>query len=431
MSEAEEGDRRRAPRIALQTVGCKLNQAESESLARRFLEAGYQIVSPDADPDIYLVNTCTVNHIADRKCRHLLRLAHRRNLKSIIVATGCYAQRAAAELSQIEGVALVVGNKDKKRLADIIGTTVDSFSRATGQGKRAWPLSRTRALIKIQDGCSEPCSYCIVPRSRGPGYDVPPDQVLAEVEARVAEGYKEIVLTGTQIGGYRGDGGLGQLVNRILAQTVVQRLRLSSLQPQDLSPPFIQLWRNSRLCRHLHLPLQSGSDTVLQRMRRRYSTTEYERAANMAREAIPELAVTTDVMVGFPGEGDDEFEQSYRFCERIGFAGMHIFPFSARPGTIAAKMENRVADGTKKMRSQVMLQLAQKSAQSFRTRFLEKTLSVLWEEEREDGIWTGLSDNYIRVFTKGEQRLQNRLLPVRLVHAYRSGLWGSLCPDSH
>jgi threonylcarbamoyladenosine tRNA methylthiotransferase MtaB len=219
------------------------------------------------------------------------------------------------------------------------------------------------------------------------------------------------------------------LVSRVLSQTGVQRLRLSSLQPQDLSPSFIQLWNDSRLCRHLHLPLQSGCDTVLQRMRRSYSTADYERAVTMARELIPELAVTTDIMVGFPGESDEEFETSYRFCERIGFAGLHIFPYSARPGTVAARMAHKVQPETKKKRSQRMLHLAQKSAQSFHRSFLGRSLTVLWEEEKGDGIWSGLSDNYIRVFSKSEEQLRNRLLSVRLTQEHGSGLWGSVEDD--
>lgn len=429
MREAEEegpGISSRA-KVGIQTIGCKLNQAESESLARRFLEAGYQIVSPEVNPDLYLLNTCTVTHIADRKCRHLLRLTHRRNPKAIIVVTGCYAQRAGQELSQIEGVTLIVGNEDKERLLDIIGARIVGFSPSSEPSP--WPRFRTRALVKIQDGCSEPCAYCIVPRVRGRERDVPPQQILAEVEARVAEGYREVLLTGTTIGGYKGDGGLEGLVSRVLSQTGVQRLRLSSLQPQDLSPSFIQLWNDSRLCRHLHLPLQSGCDTVLQRMRRSYSTADYVRAVTMARELIPELAVTTDVMVGFPGESDEEFETSYRFCERIGFASLHIFPYSARPGTVAARMAHKVQQETKKKRSQIMLHLAQKSAQSFRRRFLGRSLTVLWEEEKGDGIWSGLSDNYIRVFSKSEEQLRNRLLSVRLTQEHGSGLWGSVEDD--
>lgn len=420
MSEAEGGDgrtRSRRATIALQTVGCKLNQAESEGWARNLVLAGYQVVPEAADPDVYLLHTCTVTHGADRKCRHLLRLAQRRNPRAVIIASGCYAQRAPEELSRIAGV-IVVGKEHQERLADIIGAT----GLSPGQAPTV-PRFRTRALVKIQDGCNQPCSYCIVPQVRGPGREVAPDRVLAEVRTRLAEGHKEIVLTGTQIGGYQGDGGLEGLVRRILSESAVARLRLSSQQPQDLSPSLLRLWQDRRLCRHLHLPLQSGSDSVLRRMRRRYSVAQYEQAVRLAREAIPGLAITTDIMVGFPGESDREFEESLRFCQRIGFARLHVFPYSERPGTVAASMPNKVGEGEKRARSRQMLRLGQQSAQLFRRQFLGRTLPVLWEEEK-DGIWSGVCDNYLRVFTRSAQPLRDQLLPVRLVQEYGPGLWG-------
>jgi threonylcarbamoyladenosine tRNA methylthiotransferase MtaB len=420
MDEGEESDRRR---VAIQTIGCKLNQAESECLARRFLEAGYQLVPPDASPDIYVLNTCTVTHIADRKCRHLLRQTYRQNPNAFIVVTGCYAQRVPQELGQIEGVALVLSNEDKNRLLQPFKARLNESITAT---KQTLPSPfRTRTSVKIQDGCNESCSYCIVPQTRGRERDVPIDQVLTEVKERVNEGYKEVTLTGTQIGNYGGNGGLKELVNRILSQTEVQRLRLSSLRPQDLSPSLPRIWDDNRICRHLHIPLQSGSDTVLQWMRRCYSTTEYERAVTMAQGLIPGVAITTDIMVGFPGESEDEFEQSLRFCERMGFARLHVFPFSERPGTAAARMPNKVDVKTKRERSQIMLQLGQRMAQVFSRRFLGQRLTVLWEEEKH-GIWSGHTDNYIKVFTKSDKPLDNKLLSVRLVAEYEQGLWGEL-----
>jgi threonylcarbamoyladenosine tRNA methylthiotransferase MtaB len=368
----------------------------------------------DAALDIYVLNTCTVTHIADRKCRHLLRMAHRQSPDTLIVVTGCYAQRAPQELGQIDGVALVVGNEDKGQLVELIGLDEQVKQRAS-------PQFRTRTMVKIQDGCRESCSYCIVPQVRGRGRDVPPDQVVAEVEARVAEGYKELILTGTQIGDY--GGGLEVLVQRILAETGVERLRLSSLQPQNLSPSFLHLWCDNRLCRHLHLPLQSGSDAVLRRMRRRYTAADYERAVTMAREMIPGLAVSTDVMVGFPGESDEEFDESLCFCERMGFARLHIFSYSARPGTVAAQMANQIGDGVKKERSRAMLKLAQESAPTFRRQFLGQELLVLWEG-RKNGVWIGHTDNYISVLAQSEEDLSNRLLPTKLVDENKAGLWG-------
>jgi threonylcarbamoyladenosine tRNA methylthiotransferase MtaB len=400
--------------IALQTLGCKLNQAETESLARQFLEAGYQVVAPDQAADIYLLNTCTVTHIADRKCRNLLRLAHRRNHKALVVATGCYVERAAAEVGSIEGVGLVVGNRDKERLAEIVQAKTNGHEGYRSQDISGSSPFRTRALVKIQEGCSQPCSFCVVPRVRGRERSRSQDDVIAEVKARAAEGYKEVVLTGTRIGSYEHEGGLQELVKRILGESEVQRLRLSSLEPRDLTTEFMSLWKDSRLCPHIHLPLQSGSDAVLQGMGRAYSTADYERAAAMAREAIPDLSLTTDLMVGFPGESEEEFNESYRFCERMGFAAMHVFPYSARPGTKAARMAGKVGDGEKKWRCQLMLDLAHRSTCSFRERFAGRSVNVLWEGNK-DGIWFGLTENYLRVFLPSQEYLGNRVLATKVV----------------
>jgi threonylcarbamoyladenosine tRNA methylthiotransferase MtaB len=411
--------------IALQTLGCKLNQAETESLARQFLEAGYQVVAPDQAADVYLLNTCTVTHIADRKCRNLLRLAHRRNPKALIVAAGCYAERAAAEVGGIEGVGLVVGNRDKERLAEIIRAKTNGHeSCGSGDVLRGSPF-RTRALVKIQEGCSRPCSFCVVPRVRGRERSRSQDDVITEVKVRVAEGYKEVVLTGTRIGSYDHSGGLRVLVERILRESEVQRLRLSSLEPCDLTPEFLSLWNDRRLCPHVHLSLQSGSDAVLQRMGRAYSVADYESATAMVREAIPDLSLTTDVMVGFPGEGEAEFSESHRFCEQIGFAAMHVFPYSARPGTRATRMADKVGDSEKKRRCQLMLGLAHRSACSFRERFVGRKMNVLWEGNKDD-IWFGLTENYIRIFLASLECLGNQVLATKVVGQRDGILMGEL-----
>lgn len=412
--------------IALQTVGCKLNQAETESLARQFMAAGYQVVDPDQAADIYLLNTCTVTHIADRKCRNLLRVAHRRNTGALIVVTGCYAERAASEVGTIEGVGLVVGNREKMRLIEMVRDRVngDGGCERGGVFQSASPF-RTRALVKIQEGCSRSCSFCVVPRVRGRERSRPGDEIVAEVRSRVAEGYKEVVLTGTRIGSYEFDGGLRGLIERILRETGVERLRLSSLEPCDLTTQLLELWQDSRLCRHIHLPLQSGCDRVLERMGRAYSVAEYERAAKLAREAIQDLSLTTDVMVGFPGESEAEFEESLRFCEYMGFAGIHVFPYSARPGTKAANMGDRVNDEEKKRRTQLMLGLARRSARRFREMFMGRSMEVLWEGSK-DGISFGLTDNYMRVFVAGHQPLANQILPTRIVAQHDGVMFGEL-----
>ena len=417
--------------VALETLGCKLNQAETELLASKLTAAGYHLVAPRQGADIYVLNTCTVTHIADRKSRHLLRWARRRNPKSLVIAIGCYAQRAPQELVDLPGVNLVLGNEEKWRLVEVL--------QATGVPRQIshvpdrepgnhHPRVRTRTLVKIQDGCRDFCTYCIVPWVRGGESSLPADQVVAEVKAKVEAGYKEIVLTGTKIGSYRADGGgLKRLLERILAETVVERLRLSSLQPQDISPDLIHLWRDGRLCRHLHLPLQSGSQAVLTRMGRCYSKTDYRRAVSLVRECLPDIAITSDIIVGFPGESDQEFEESYRFCQEIGFAALNVFPYSPRAGTAAAGMRDQVEPRLKNRRKGQMLALAGDSAQRFRERFLGRTLTPLWEGAAEGaGIWSGLSDNGIRVFARSEEPLTNKLLPVWLIGSYKQGLWGEL-----
>lgn len=410
------------PRLALETLGCKLNQAETESLARQLLSKGYQLAGSAEEADVYVLNTCTVTHIADRKARHLLRLARRSNPRVLIVAIGCYAQRAPEEIKQLGMVDLILDNKGKNHLVEIL-----TRDRKEEVGNPQSEHQRTRSLIKIQEGCNDFCSFCIVPYIRGREHSLPLEEVLREIKARVAAGYREVTLTGTKIGAYRLNGdGLTRLVEHVLSQTELPRLRLSSLQPQELTPELINLWADDRLCPHLHIPLQSGSEAILRRMNRRYSIADYERAASLVREAIPELAITTDILVGFPGEGEREFEESYRFCEKLGFANIHVFPYSTRHGTAATRTPNQVKEKVKKERSRRMLVLAEQSRQKFRQQFLGRTMAILWERESEQGVWSGLTANYLRVFTRSEQQLTNRLLPVKLIAEHAEGLFGEL-----
>ena len=398
--------------VVLQTVGCKLNQAETEFLADQFLRAGYTIVDPDSPARLYVLNTCTVTHVADRKCRHLLRSYHRRYPQAFLVAIGCYAERAPEELARIEGVELVIGRRDKARLMELVSSRLlHSETHPVGEGKTPAFPNRTRALVKVQEGCDHRCTYCIVPQVRGPARDVPEGKIVDQVKARVEEGFQEVVLTGTQIGAY--GGGLARLLERLLNETGVKRLRLSSLEPQDLSPDLLRLWESGRICRHLHLPLQSGCDSVLRRMGRRYTTEEYWQKVNLARKLIPDLALTTDIMVGFPGESEEEFRRSYEFCRQIGFARIHVFPFSERPGTPAERLPNKVPEPVKRQRKDKMLKLAKLSAREFRRRFLGRKMEVLWEGQK-NGLWFGYTDNYLRVFTPSDHDLRNLLLPTRL-----------------
>ncbi len=416
-------------RVAFDTLGCKLNQAETELLARRFAEAGYHLVSPSDESDVYVLNTCTVTHIADQKSRQRLRLAQRRNHNALVVATGCYAERAPEELLRLKGVDLIVGTGQKPQLLRLLEKSglTGSSGGVLGSSMSGHDNGfRTRAFIKVQDGCRRLCAYCIVPLVRRQEESLPVEPVIGEVRHRLAGGYKEVVLTGVEIGQYSHNGvGLKGLLEGILAETGITRLRLSSLQPDEISRELIRLWRDRRLCRHFHLSLQSGSDRVLGRMRRRYSVSYYRQAVSLIRSLVPGAAITTDIMVGFPGETDGEFEESYEFCRQLGFARIHVFSYSPRPGTLAAGMPQPVTAKVKKERSQRMLALAQESAQSFYRQFLGQTMPVLWEKQT-GGIWSGLTDSYIRVFTRSGEDLTSKLLATRLVGINEEGVWGEV-----
>jgi threonylcarbamoyladenosine tRNA methylthiotransferase MtaB len=412
--------------VAFHTLGCKLNQAETELMARQFLKAGFSVVGEGAD--VHVVNTCTVTHIADRKSRHLLRLYRRRSPDSLIVATGCYAERTPRELAQA-GADLVVGNEQKARLLELVEGK-RGLKRCRSSACAATDgVSRVRSFIKIQDGCDAACAYCIVPGVRGQGRCLPVSDIVDEVKARVAAGYKEVVLTGTRIGDYEHSGTrLAQSIGRILDATGVERLHVSSLQPRDISGELLSLWQDGRLCRHFHLALQSGSDTVLRRMRRNYSLDGYKRAVSLIRKKVVDVSVTTDIMVGFPGETSSDFEESYSVCREMGFADIHVFAYSRRPGTLAADLPDQVSGEVKKERSQRMLELARASARKFREHFMGRTMAVLWEKETEpgSGVYSGLTSNYIRAFTKSREPLTNETLPVRLVRQHNGGLWGEV-----
>jgi len=419
-------------KVAIDSLGCKLNQAEAELLARQFAEAGYQLVSPTDKADVYILNTCTVTHIADSKSRHWLRLAHRRNPYALLVATGCYAQRVPGELAKIEGVSLVFNNSEKPNLLRLLEESGCIGAPVAVNGNSTTKVSsglRTRSFVKIQDGCNNFCSYCIVPLVRGRERSLPVDRVISEVKHRVAQDCKEVVLTGVKVGSYKDNGlELKDLLERMLAETDVERLRLSSLQPQEIAQELIGLWRNQRLCRHFHLSLQSGSDGVLSRMRRSYSTKDYEQTVSLIRSLVSEVAITTDVIVGFPGETEAEFEESYDFCRRMEFARIHVFSYSPRQGTQSAEMPHQVETQVKKQRSQKMLALAEQSIQNFSQQFLSKNMLVLWEK-RVKGIWTGHTDNYIKVYTRSDKDLTNKLLAVRLVEVWEDGVWGATDKD--
>ncbi len=411
------------PTVAIETHGCKLNQADSSALAWEFARAGFRLVAPEEPADVYVLNTCTVTHIADRKARHALRAARRRSPGATIVATGCYAQRAPQDLKAMEEVDLVIGNRDKATLVRQVAEWRGEVPVpcATGAEPEAFSprIARTRAMVKIQEGCDQVCAYCIVPRVRGRERSIPPEDILAQIGRHVAQGYREVVLTGTQLGSYGFDipgMDITRLVARILEGTDVARLRISSLQPQDITQGLLRLWADPRLCPHLHIPLQSGSDAVLRRMRRRYTARLYRETLDLVRQMVPDVAITTDVIVGFPGETEEEFEETLALCQQAAFAAMHVFPYSARPGTSAAHFGGQVPAEVKDRRVQRLLHLADAQAAGFRMALLGQVRPVLWEEAREtDGLWTGLTDNYVRVAARSQRPLANEVTPARLV----------------
>ena len=421
--------------VHIETHGCKLNQADSQELARRFTEEGYRIVTEGQGADVYVVNTCTVTHVADRKARHALRSARRRNPQAVVAATGCYAQRAPGSLASIVGVDLVTGNTGKEGLVDRVKGLLEppevTCSTGSPMDLRGDPGLRTRAMVKIQEGCDQVCAYCIVPRVRGRERSVQPNALVAQVQRLVERGHQEVVLTGTQLGSYGFDipgACLARLVSRLLNETDVPRLRVSSLQPQEITQELLDLWDNPRLCPHFHLPLQSGSAAILRRMRRRYSPIHYTNAVEAIRARLPDAAITADVIVGFPGETDALFQESYRLYHNIGFAGIHVFPYSPRPGTSAAHFTDTVEQRVKRERMNRVLSLAKKQARLYRQGLLGTTRPVLWESPAQVGsstIWSGLADNYVRVAVRSDEPLANRITDVRLERLSGDVLWGS------
>jgi threonylcarbamoyladenosine tRNA methylthiotransferase MtaB len=431
--------------VCLLTLGCKLNQADSEAIARDLLAAGCQVVDRPAAADAFVINTCSVTHVADRKARHLARLARRLSPGAPVIVTGCYVETAGPGLRAAMNADLIVGNDEKSSLAARLTRMGACWPGGLADaGPRPNPVAplRTRAFLKVQEGCNDVCAFCIVPRTRGRERSVPVEEVVGAVRAREQEGVQEVVLTGTQLGAYRparqtkgGNGtagsGPGVLLQAVLAETAVPRLRLSSLQPQDITPGLLSLWEDPRLCRHFHLALQSGSDAVLSRMRRRYTAEGFRRALALIRRHVPDAAVTTDVMVGFPGESEADFEETYAFCREAAFAALHVFPYSRRPGTVAARpplADEQVPEPAKRERARRLLALGRDLRADFERRFRGRVMPVLWERARpsESGLlWEGLTDNYIRVFTRSDADLWNRILPVRL-----GGLDGLLEPAS-
>lgn len=418
-------------RVHFTNLGCKLNQAELEKLAREFVAAGHTIAGSLEEADLHVINSCTVTHVAARTSRKIARRGRRLNPRLKTVLAGCYATDTPDEAAELAGVDLVVTNDEKDRLLDLVHERLIEAESPVDEPRLPIPyvpleFGNTRALVKIQDGCNMRCAFCIIPLTRGAERSRSVDEVVQEVQELVAGEYQEVVVTGVQISSYRSDGnGLYELTAALLERTDVPRLRLTSIAPWKFDERLLSLWEDKRLCRHIHMSLQSGCTATLRRMRRPYTAEMYADLVEFIRDAIPGVAFTTDVIVGFPGETTNEFQESLDFVEHMQFAKVHVFPYSAREGTEAAALPAHVVYQEKKKRADAMLEVAAASERLFQQQFLDSQLDVLWES-RQNGHWHGTTDNYIRVLTQSVNELNNRVTPTRLVELTDEGVVGSI-----
>ncbi|HLY25895.1 MAG TPA: tRNA (N(6)-L-threonylcarbamoyladenosine(37)-C(2))-methylthiotransferase MtaB [Aggregatilineales bacterium] len=429
-------------KVHLTNLGCRLNQAEIDNLARDFLQRGDEIVEASAKADLMVVNTCAVTREAERSSRQVIYRLHRANLGAQIAITGCYASLNTAEGAALPGVTHVVGNDVKDNLVSIVtGQALDKVevydAEPFEREKHPGIQGRTRAFVKVQDGCDRHCSFCVTRLARGKGRSRDLIEIVQEVQKLHSAGYQECVLTGVHLGSYGQDlghsTGLYELVKALLNETDVPRIRLSSLEPWGLAPGFFRLWDSPRLCPHLHLPLQSGCDATLRRMIRRTSQREFRAVVESAREAIPDVAIATDVIVGFPGETDAEFAISRDFIEAMDFADMHVFRFSVRPGTAAARLLNPVNDSVKQWRSDKLQELSHAAHDRYARRFVGMSLPVLWEGvsgATEHGfVNAGFTPNHLRVQCVYGDVLTNNILLAHLLQydTEQAIMQGALC----
>jgi threonylcarbamoyladenosine tRNA methylthiotransferase MtaB len=422
-------------KVYLDSVGCRLNQSEIETYARQFTAAGHTLVATMAEADLMVLNTCAVTAPAASDSRQKVRQAHRAGVGEIVV-TGCWSTLKPDKAASMKGVTRVVPNVDKDTLVpdllqiDVSEFDVEPIAREPVPGARM----RTRAFIKVQDGCDNRCTFCVTTVARGAGRSRPVMDVVADVRAALQGGAQEVVLTGVHLGSWGHDfeepAHLQQLVEKILEINAVPRLRLSSLEPWDLDTGFFDLWRDPRLCRHLHLPLQSGCGRTLRRMARKTTPEDYAALVAAARRRIPGVAITTDVIVGFPGETDEEFAESLDFVKSMHFAGGHVFTYSARPGTAAARMPDQVHNYTRKERNAAMRAALEAADRSFRGQFVGTQQSVLWETISSVGpdFWEvhGLTDNYLRVVAKADREVWNQITATRLTAVENGSLRGEI-----
>lgn len=435
-------------KIAFYTLGCKVNQADTASMENLFLRSGHQLVSFDGEADVYIINTCVVTNTGQRKSRQTIHRAIRKNPNALIVVTGCYPQTAAEEVKAIAGVDMIIGNQDRAQIVQLVEErlahrqtdTLDAVHKLTAstafEEMAAGDITdKTRAFLKIQEGCNQFCTYCIIPYARGPLRSRSLESIRTETQRLISAGFKEIVLIGIHLGCYGKENPDGptlyDAVKTVLDVPGVQRLRLGSLESVEVEPRLLTLMQeDARFCRHLHLPLQSGCDKTLQAMHRPYTTAKFKTLLADIKNRVPDIAITTDVIVGFPGETEADFETTCKFAESCGFSKMHIFPFSARKGTPAEKFAGAVTEAVKKERADILGRIDETMHKAFLQAMVGQTAEVLFEQPAGEDYFEGLTGNYQRVFVKsGGLNLGGEILPVKITAFDGEKLLGEIIKD--
>ena len=435
-------------KIAFYTLGCKVNQADTASMENLFLRSGHQLVSFDGEADVYIINTCVVTNTGQRKSRQTIHRAIRKNPNALIVVTGCYPQTAAEEVKAIAGVDMIIGNQDRAQIVQLVEErlahrqtdTLDAVHKLTAstafEEMAAGDITdKTRAFLKIQEGCNQFCTYCIIPYARGPLRSRSLESIRTETQRLISAGFKEIVLIGIHLGCYGKENPDGptlyDAVKTVLDVPGVQRLRLGSLESVEVEPRLLTLMQeDARFCRHLHLPLQSGCDKTLQAMHRPYTTAKFKTLLADIKTKVPDIAITTDVIVGFPGETEADFETTCKFAESCGFSKMHIFPFSARKGTPAEKFAGAVTEAVKKERADILGRIDETMHKTFLQTMVGQNAEVLFEQPAGEDYFEGLTGNYQRVFVKsGGRNLGGEILPVKITAFDGEKLLGEIIKD--
>ena len=435
-------------KIAFYTLGCKVNQADTASMENLFLRSGHQLVSFDGEADVYIINTCVVTNTGQRKSRQTIHRAIRKNPNALIVVTGCYPQTAAEEVKAIAGVDMIIGNQDRAQIVQLVEErlahrqtdTLDAVHKLTAstafEEMAAGDITdKTRAFLKIQEGCNQFCTYCIIPYARGPLRSRSLESIRTETQRLISAGFKEIVLIGIHLGCYGKENPDGptlyDAVKTVLEVPGVQRLRLGSLESVEVEPRLLTLMQeDARFCRHLHLPLQSGCDKTLQAMHRPYTTAKFKTLLADIKTKVPDIAITTDVIVGFPGETEADFETTCKFAESCGFSKMHIFPFSARKGTPAEKFAGAVTEAVKKERADILGKIDETMHKAFLQAMVGQKAEVLFEQPAGEDYFEGLTGNYQRVFVKsGGRNLGGEILPVKITAFDGEKLLGEIIKD--